>query len=257
MIRVMSKSSSIANSAIRNIDKQERRSRCIGWAVRPCSFHHSIGGLTAEGTLDGNHPPTRKPNDHPIKINNDVADALTDNSDRRLRVRVWGDDTEFDLQKSAGMAPHVLCIDFPPPEDDEDAVKRSWHWFELPLPKDNSRNAVNPVLLDAHIRDVEAKTKNIADGLSFNSDDTIDAKIRQAVLVAAKFHDLGKRREFWQRSIGRPEQLSDKWFGKSGRHWKPRDVTDYRHEFGSLVDLQSVAEFLNHSTKTAKTWCST
>jgi CRISPR-associated endonuclease/helicase Cas3 len=68
-------------------------------------------------------------------------------------------------------------------------------------------------------------------------------RIKNAIVVAAELHDLGKRRELWQRSIGRPSRLGDKWFGKSGGRWKPRELGEYRHEFGSLIDLHSVPEF--------------
>jgi len=72
--------------------------------------------------------------------------------------------------------------------------------------------------------------------------------LHEAIKVAARFHDLGKRREVWQRSIGNPNPTD--WHAKSGRDsvsgklWKPRDICpDYRHEFGSLLDVQKEPEF--------------
>lgn len=191
---------------------------------------HDIGGLTKEGTLDGYHPPAAKSGEEPVKINNDVADL--DPNGGRLRIRIWNDDDQL----SKGMR-HILYIDFPVSEDDQDAEKRSWHWFEVPVPKDNSKNAIKAILLDSHVSDVVVKTKKIISNLE------LDEKIKEAILIAARFHDLGKKRELWQRSIGRPLRYADICFGKSGRHWKPRDITDYRHEFGSLVDLQASPEF--------------
>lgn len=199
---------------------------------------HNIGGLTGEGTLQGNFQPVLKPGDESSN-NNDVADLNPDN--KQSRIRLWKHDPEFD-EKSAGMR-HILCIDLPSTDEDYDTEKKSWHWFELPVPKENSENATKPVLLDSHVSEVEINAAKIIDGLIFDPDKAVDARIKRAILIAAKFHDLGKRRELWQRSIGRPERLADIWFGKSGRRWKPRHITDYRHEFGSLVDLQSVPEF--------------
>jgi CRISPR-associated endonuclease/helicase Cas3 len=210
---------------------------------------HDAGALTVEGTLDGNYPPEPKLGEQAYKSNNDVSDEATDRKGSKPRIRAWNDDQDFDV-KTAGMR-HILCIDFPPREDNEDAPKRSWHWFELPLPKDNSKNATKPVLLDVHVSDVVDKAKQIVDRLTFDSDKTTDRLIRQAILLAAKFHDLGKHRDLWQRSIGRPAKHMNVCFGKSGRRWKPRDITAYRHEFGSLVDLQSIPEFqsLDEETK--------
>ena len=64
-------------------------------------------------------------------------------------------------------------------------------------------------------------------------------ELKDAIVVAAKFHDLGKRRVLWQRSIGNPDPNDPKkWLAKSGGTMKPREFGDmYRHEFGSLVDV--------------------
>lgn len=207
---------------------------------------HDVGGLTAEGTLDGSHPPAPKPGEAPYKADNDVGDEATVPNGPKLRVRVWNGDPQFDTT-SEGMRHIIPPIDIPSPEGDDDAAKCSWHWFERPLPKDNSKNATHPVLLHCHVSDVEAKAKDIISRLTFDSDATKDAGIKQTILLAARFHDLGKQRDVWQRGIGRPARLAELWFGKSGKLgrilWNPRHITDYRHEFGSLVDLQSVPEF--------------
>ena len=64
--------------------------------------------------------------------------------------------------------------------------------------------------------------------------------LKKAVVLAAEFHDLGKRRELWQRSIGNPNPKD--WYAKPGKprgepRWRPRPLTAYRHEFGALLDL--------------------
>lgn len=196
---------------------------------------HNVGGLNPQGMLEGSFPPKLKNDQPPIAINNDVADALTNDDGQPVRLRVWEDDGEFDT-KSSGMR-LVLRIDLPAPEDGEDADKPSWHWFERPLPKENSKNAAQPVLLDTHVGDVVNRARTVVANLD------LDGWIRNAIVLAAMLHDLGKRRDLWQRSIGRPDRLKHIWFGKSGRRWKPREIADYRHEFGSLVDIQSVPEF--------------
>jgi CRISPR-associated endonuclease/helicase Cas3 len=48
-------------------------------------------------------------------------------------------------------------------------------------------------------------------------------------------------------SIGNPKP--DEWLAKSGGVMKPREITLYRHEFGSLLDLQGQAEFKNLDDK--------
>jgi CRISPR-associated endonuclease/helicase Cas3 len=64
--------------------------------------------------------------------------------------------------------------------------------------------------------------------------------LEQAVILAAQHHDLGKKREVWQRSIGHrlpKNPTPDDWFAKSGKGMTSIELTSYRHEFGSLVDV--------------------
>jgi CRISPR-associated endonuclease/helicase Cas3 len=201
---------------------------------------HHVGGLTKQGLLDGFYPPPVKRDKPPVVINNDVADAWNNEQDLPLRLRVWDDDPDFDT-KTEGLR-LILRIDFPSPEDDEHKKQPSWHWFERPIPKENSKNAAKPVLLDVHVSDVINRAKDILSRLTLDPDPQHDAKFKHAILTAAQLHDLGKKRELWQRSVGRPLKYGNepvKWFGKSGRRWRPRDFAEYRHEFGSLVDLQN------------------
>jgi CRISPR-associated endonuclease/helicase Cas3 len=63
-----------------------------------------------------------------------------------------------------------------------------------------------------------------------------------AIVRAAGWHDLGKRRALWQRSIGNhdfPRLVLAKSAGKvlSGA------LSNYRHEFGSLIEVSQSAEF--------------
>jgi CRISPR-associated endonuclease/helicase Cas3 len=207
---------------------------------------HHVGGLTKQGLLDGSYPPPTKKDEPPVVINNDVADALVNEQRLPIRLRVWDDDPDFDT-KAEGMR-LILRIDFPPSEENEDEKQSSWHWFERPIPRENSKNAKEPVLLDDHVTDVvrnlvDEKEKGILSRLTLDLDPERDAMFKKVILVAAKFHDLGKKRELWQRSIGRPARLAHLWFGKSGRRWRPRDIAEYRHEFGSLIDLQNEEAF--------------
>jgi CRISPR-associated endonuclease/helicase Cas3 len=70
---------------------------------------------------------------------------------------------------------------------------------------------------------------------------------RKAVILAAKHHDQGKKRVIWQRSIGNPNPTS--WLAKSGGRMKPIELTEYRHEFGSLLDVLDQRDFLDLSAE--------
>jgi CRISPR-associated endonuclease/helicase Cas3 len=221
-------------------DRKQAEARLGG---RTVLLPHNVGGLTKQGMLDGNVTAEVETDETPVAIGSDVADVMTDPKGGLLRLRIWGVGGQPISDPDAEGMRLITRIDFPANEEDEDAVRRSWHWLERPIPRDNSRNAAKPVLLDAHVNDVVERANRMLANLTLNADPKRDAKIKNAVVVAALLHDLGKRRELWQRGIGRPTELAHVLFGKSGRSWSPREIGGYRHEFGSLIEVASRSEF--------------
>ncbi len=98
---------------------------------------------------------------------------------------------------------------------------------------DRSKTSREGVSLDVHTKDVTAHTERIVQALSLPDD------LRHAFKLAAIFHDHGKKRVTWQKSIGNPTPTN--WLAKSGGKMKPIELSDYRHEFGSMLDLQTTA----------------
>jgi CRISPR-associated endonuclease/helicase Cas3 len=85
-----------------------------------------------------------------------------------------------------------------------------------------------PVTLSQHLQDAAQWAGRLCDRLR------LDAH-RAAIVDAARAHDLGKNRSWWQRAIGVivPPPLA-----KSGRSVFDQTVNaGYRHELGSLLDL--------------------
>jgi CRISPR-associated endonuclease/helicase Cas3 len=160
---------------------------------------------------------------------NDVAEEWRDEKGNQRRVRVWDGDPRLDAFRKTMRL--VRRIDLPPPENDEDAEGRSWHWFELPSSGDSegSKTNNNPVAWQVHTDDVTNNAAEFVERLPLSE------QLKQAVKLAAKWHDLGKKREIWQRSIGNPDPKN--WLAKSGGKMKLRELTDYWHEFGSLMDV--------------------
>jgi CRISPR-associated endonuclease/helicase Cas3 len=195
------------------------------------------GGLT-NGLL------TAEPYD-PNRTNYDVADEWPDEKGNRRRVRVWDDDPLFDekTDKMRLIRPRMVIA---ASEDDEDAAGRFWYWYVRPRSADDdgSTSSRTATTWDHHTRDVESEAKKLADALLEAHTD-----LHTALVLAARFHDLGKKRAVWQTYIG------NKWYPNEiyakpgplpdGRELRVREITDYRHEFGSLLDLQRRTEFDN------------
>jgi CRISPR-associated endonuclease/helicase Cas3 len=170
----------------------------------------------------------------------DVADEWWDENGSRRRVRVWGDDPEFE-EKTTDMR-LVRTIDTNPAAEEKeegDATgRRFWHWYELPRTGDNdgSKAAKGAVEWQVHTDDVLCNAKSIVEHLRLSEE------LRNALIVTAKSHDLGKKRKLFQRILG--NMRTDILLAKSGKKKQPLGPReDYRHEFGSLLDAQDEAEF--------------
>ena len=184
----------------------------------------SAGGLE-NGMLAGN-------SDHA----DDVADRWYEDAEQKVnrRIRVWDDDQEFD-SKTDDMR-LIRRIDIP--TEDDDAEGRSWHWFELPEDgdSDGSRSNKLPVLWEVHVGDVVRNATNIVSRLP------LPAPLKDAIVLAARFHDHGKRRQLFQRILGNLDMTPNKLLAKSGKKGG-RVPETYRHEYGSLIDIEDEREF--------------
>ncbi|NLX54154.1 MAG: type I-U CRISPR-associated helicase/endonuclease Cas3 [Planctomycetaceae bacterium] len=185
----------------------------------------SVGGLK-NGMLNG-----------ASETANDVSDEWYEDEKRtvRRRVRMW--------QRAGEQAPvpedmrTVRRIETDPERDesenDESAARgsRIWCWYTLPWSADDdlSRSATVSIRLPPHVKNVTYNVKRIVKALE------LPDTLQKPLVVAAKLHDLGKQRIVWQRSIGNPDPTD--WHAKSGRDWTLLEITSYRHEFGSLLDI--------------------
>lgn len=186
----------------------------------------TAGGL-AGGMLDGTSD-----------FANDAADEWRDEHGQPRRIRLWSNNGALET-KSSGMR-LLREIDLQPEagETDDEAEHPRWLWFELPRSGDSegSRAARKPILLSTHKGDVERLTRQFAEK------SRLAPELIEAIALAGRFHDSGKGRDIWQRSIGNPN--FDNPLAKSGRRSIPPQLrTGYRHEFGSVLDLESAPGF--------------
>lgn len=67
--------------------------------------------------------------------------------------------------------------------------------------------------------------------------------------AVARYHDLGKERELWQNAMNAPTH--DRPYAKIGRGSDARRLNGYRHEFGSLHDVETIGllRYLDEDTQ--------
>jgi len=171
------------------------------------------------------------------KVAEDISGHWYDDKGRQRRTRVWDTDPEWHIT-TKGMR-LIRQIKFQEGDEGDESETSSWLWFERPANAENegSQFAREPVAWQDHTDDVFNTASRITEAL----EQQLPKDIRKALQLAAKFHDLGKKRELWQLSIGNPDPQN--WLAKSGRKMKPIGLTHYRHEFGSLLDIEKESEF--------------
>ncbi|HYN00551.1 MAG TPA: type I-U CRISPR-associated helicase/endonuclease Cas3, partial [Aestuariivirgaceae bacterium] len=190
-----------------------------------------VGGLSPSGML------ADEPGDPAL----DVADEWFTDDERaqRRRIRVMADDSEL-AEKTRGMRlirTIVIGGDDEEESGDETQKPREWCWYVRPQSADDDgsgNNVGKEILLNLH----NASVGNVA--AKFASALGLDDTIRTALSFAGKHHDDGKDCKPWQRSIG--NRTEEVW-AKSGNKRPPEIRLDYRHEFGSLLDVLGKSEF--------------
>jgi CRISPR-associated endonuclease/helicase Cas3 len=128
-----------------------------------------------------------------------------------------------------------------PPDGAEDEAERV---FLLLLKQRKEEARDNPETapsekqptLDEHTKQVVTQATRIGEALGLPKD------LKQALVIAAKWHDRGKARRIWQRAI---YNTNAEPLAKPGlRGMKP--LRGYRHEFGSLLDAAKSDEVMQH-----------
>jgi CRISPR-associated endonuclease/helicase Cas3 len=93
-----------------------------------------------------------------------------------------------------------------------------------------------PQTLEAHVSAVSRAMESMLSRLALPDD------IKRAAQLAADWHDHGKNREFFQRTVGGAPSAGqrpwpDRVMGKSGGQDRGKPARGYRHEFGSLREF--------------------
>lgn len=187
-----------------------------------------LGGLL-EGELNGAIPFQEG-------FQYDVADNWLDDGGKQRRQRVWDDQMPLRGMRLVRTLQITEDDDHKDPDDGLEPSRYAWRWFVRPKSADDdgSRTALSAQALHDHL----ASTERFAQAISSQ---LLSEPERSAVILAARWHDLGKSRTLWQRSIGNLD--AKRVLAKSGPGMRPLNITSYRHEFGSLLDVVDLDEF--------------
>jgi CRISPR-associated endonuclease/helicase Cas3 len=166
-----------------------------------------VGGLNATGMLDAS-----------------IVEYATDVSKTHDRCR------ESELDPSNRDLHEVFSLEIASAEEDEPLVLR---WFALK--NFGEVKSKLPVGWEVHVSDVENRVQSILSRLSLGD------SLNRCLLIAARYHDHGKKRKLFQTMLGN-RNSPDVWWAKSGSLRGVGVLEKYRHEFGSIRELPSASE---------------
>ncbi len=247
---VLTKSGKLRVTTVGTLAQDEYRDLIDRTVILP----PNAGGLRA-GLLEGKAPY------RPRELEYDVADAGSDPTAPTRARFLWtftddnGDDgdetktpwwqlgagpklekqprpTEENVRTLAGMIQVAkLAIGTDPEED----VKRIVAFVRPDAADGNetrSRASRELQLLTKHHLAIEKCVVGFAERLQ------LSPMISNALRLAARWHDLGKDRQRWQHGIGHFGYPDKPPLAKSGNARPITGLDGYRHEFGSLVDVE-------------------
>lgn len=126
----------------------------------------------------------------------------------------------------------------------EQSVRQAVAYFQLTADgsegsdEDNRSLAKRAVTLAEHSRVAEAVARTLGERLGISPD------LREAIWLAARWHDRGKDRRWWQAAIGNP---TGEALAKSDKSYFDHSLNKgYRHEFGSLIEARADATLHDH-----------
>lgn len=171
----------------------------------------------------------------------DIADQWLDDKSKQRRCRVWDAQPIPDGMRLARTIDIWTGVEDEPEE--ETTKRRYWYWCVRPRSADDDGSLTAPAKQEfpQHLQTAEKFASQLVGKLGLNGPEA------HAVMLAARWHDLGKNRAIWQRSIGNHDYPA-LVLAKSGPGMRPIDITRFRHEFGSLGEVSVLPEFLELPT---------
>jgi CRISPR-associated endonuclease/helicase Cas3 len=200
---------------------EQQKGALAEWTGRTIVASAVLGGLDNDGML------AEACDKVPTALDHRWGDALL----KRIGYRVVGpneSDPDSKLWKL------VLSLPMAPRDADEEEKQRRLRVFVARA--EGTDNAGDPAIarrsqaLQVHHDWAAEEAERIADALP------LPQPYREMLVAAARHHDAGKARPHWQNAMNAPREGGP--YAKTEGGGDPRRLNGYRHEFGSLHDLE-------------------
>lgn len=224
---------------IKNISEIEEKEIRFATLLLPCS----AGGLGSGGILSTSKEHVKDvTDDENYKVRSRLIVRYEQSeADAQIIEQIAGPNIEGSLEEWLQHNPHMSLTDTVLLEnhsDDSEASPEIRYYSEKPDRQQSSSTIEQSV--DDHLAMTEETAKRIT------KDMKIEKRIKEAIVLAAKYHDVGKKRKHWQACM-RVEP--GKLLAKTGNRMKPLPLGGFRHELASVVDCAERDEIKGHVEK--------
>lgn len=190
------------------------------------------GGLK-NGILDGDSPFEASERD-----TYDIADKWNDERNLPRRCRIWDDPKRPDGMRLIRTIETLTDSEGEDEHDDDATGRHCWYWYVRPRSADDDGSRTARVKQDLlpHRQAAEDFARRLVAQLNIKEPEA------SAIRLAALWHDLGKDRPIWQHSIGNfdyPQVV----LAKPSHGMRTKKLSNYRHEFGALLDVMKHPDF--------------
>ena len=131
---------------------------------------------------------------------------------------------------------NVIKID----NDDEDESSKEIHYYVKKSDLQQSTSSKSQTLHE-HLEAVKLTAEEITKNMR------LDKNLKDAIITASKYHDIGKADPHWQNCMHIKEE--ERPLAKTGHRQRPLNMGGFRHELASVVSCASESEIINHVEK--------
>ena len=221
------------SKTIHDIDENEIKFATI---VLPCN----VGGLDSDGYIGKSDQHVEDVADHKRyrERTRFIVEHNLDKDTHHIIKDIHGNDINEDLSEWLSKNPQMRCLWQIRIGDSEDEETYKEIQYYAKHAEQQLVQSTKEQTLQDHHRDVENTSKKITKSI------TLPDSIKEAVILACKFHDEGKARQHWQKCM---HVEGNQTLAKTGRTQRPLDMGGFRHEFASIVDCINKKEIQGHS----------
>ena len=124
--------------------------------------------------------------------------------------------------------------------DDKDGNSKEIHYYVKKPDRQQSTSSKSQTVSE-HLEAVKLTAEEITKNMK------LEKNLKDAIITAAKYHDIGKEDPHWQKCMHVKEE--DRPLAKTGHRQRPLNMGGFRHELASVVSCASKNEVANHVEK--------